>query len=117
MNAVKNLRETIDIHKNITEIWFFAFRGCNSLKRLVIPEWVKHIEYGIVSAHEGFEGIECHAKGYHVENDALFSNKWNMPARILPQNGCQTVSSALKTIESFRSMALSISHFGAQSPY
>lgn len=67
--------ETIDIHKNITEIGYFAFWGCNSLKRLVIPEWVKHIEYGIVSAHEGFEGIECHAKGYHVENDALICDE------------------------------------------
>jgi len=67
--------ENIDIHKNITEIGYFAFWGCNSLKRLVIPEWVKHIEYGIVSAHEGFEGIECNAKGYHVENDALICDE------------------------------------------
>ena len=35
--------ETIDIRKNITEIGYFAFWGCNSLKRLVIPEWVKHM--------------------------------------------------------------------------
>lgn len=35
----------------------------------------EHIEYGIVSAHEGFEGIECHAKGYHVENDALICDE------------------------------------------
>ena len=36
---------------------------------------VTNIEYGIVSAHEGFEGIECHAKGYHVENDALIDDE------------------------------------------
>ena len=67
--------EDIDIHKNIAEIGYCAFWGCKHLKRLVIPDWVKDIGYGIVSAHEGFEGVECHAKGYHVENDALICDK------------------------------------------
>jgi hypothetical protein len=67
--------ETIEIPPNIKEIWYWAFWGCNHLKRLIIPESVTHIGYGIVSAHEGFEGIECHAKGYHVENDALIDDE------------------------------------------
>ena len=67
--------ESIEIHKNITGIRQWAFWGCKHLKRLVIPEWVTLIEEGIVTAHEGFEGIECHAKGYHVENDALIDDE------------------------------------------
>ena len=67
--------ESIEIPQNITNICYWAFWGCNHLKRLVIPESVSNIEYGIVSAHEGFEGIECHAKGYHVENDALINDE------------------------------------------
>ena len=65
----------IDIHENITNIGHWAFWGCNHLKRLVIPDTVKSIDYGIVSAHEGFEGVVCHAEGYHVENDALIDDK------------------------------------------
>ena len=45
------------------------------MKSLTIPESVKSIEYGIVSAHEGFEGIVCLAAGYHVENDALIDDQ------------------------------------------
>ena len=67
--------EEIDIHENITSIGHWAFWGCNHLKRLVIPDTVKSIDYGIVSAHEGFEGVVCHAEGYHVENDALIDDK------------------------------------------
>lgn len=67
--------ETIEIPPNIKEIWYWAFWGCNHLKRLIIPESVTHIGYGIVSAHEGFEGVECHAKGFHVENDALINDE------------------------------------------
>ena len=67
--------ETIDIHEKITYIGYWAFWGCDNLKRLVIPETVKQIDYGIVSAHNGFEGVVCHAKGYHVENDALIDDE------------------------------------------
>ena len=67
--------ESIEIHYNIKEIGYWAFWGCDHLKRLVIPESVEHIGHGVVSAHEGFEGIECHAKGYHVENDALIDDE------------------------------------------
>lgn len=67
--------ESIEIHQNIKEIGYWAFWGCKHLKRLIIPESVTHIGYGIVSAHEGFEGIECHSKGYHVENDALIDDE------------------------------------------
>ena len=67
--------ESIEIHQSIREIGYWAFWGCRYLKRLVIPDSVKRIGYGIVSAHEGFEGIECHAKGYHVENDALIDDE------------------------------------------
>ena len=66
--------ESIEIHPSITDIRYWAFWGCKHLKRLVIPETVTGIDYGIVSAHEGFEGVECHAKGYHVENDALIDD-------------------------------------------
>ena len=67
--------ESIEIHESITEIGYWAFWGCRHLKRLVIPESVTNIEFGIVSSHEGFEGVECHAKGYHVENDALIDDE------------------------------------------
>ena len=67
--------EDILIHANIEEIGDRAFWGCDHLKRLVIPETVKSIGDGIVTAHEGFEGVECHAKGYHVENDALINDE------------------------------------------
>lgn len=67
--------ESIEISRDITDIYYWAFWGCNQLKRLVIPESVTNIEAGIVSSHEGFEGIECHARGYHVENDALINDK------------------------------------------
>lgn len=67
--------ETVEIHQNIKEIGYWAFWRCKHLKRLIIPESITHIGYGIVSAHEGFEGIECHAKGYHVENDALIDDE------------------------------------------
>ena len=67
--------EEIELHSNITEIHYWAFWGCKNLKRLVIPESVTFIDYGIVTAHEGFEGVKCHAKGYHVENDALINDE------------------------------------------
>ena len=67
--------ESIEIHKNITGIRQWAFWGCKHLRRLIIPEWVTCIEEGIVTAHEGFEGVECHAKGFHVENDALIDDE------------------------------------------
>ena len=66
--------EEINIHENISDIGYWAFWGCNHLKRLVIPGTVKSIGYGIVSAHEDFEGVECHAKGFHIENDALIDD-------------------------------------------
>ena len=67
--------ESIEIHQNIKEIGYWTFWACKHLKRLVIPESVTCVGYGIVTAHEGFEGIECHAKGYHVENDALIDDE------------------------------------------
>ena len=67
--------ESIDIHEKIDTIDHWAFWGCKNLKRLVIPHTVRSISYGIVTAHEGFEGVECHAKGYHVENDALIDDE------------------------------------------
>ena len=67
--------ESIDIPSNITEIGYWAFWGCKHLKYLVIPESVTSLGYGIVSAHEGFEGVICNAKGYHVENDALIDDE------------------------------------------
>lgn len=67
--------ETIEIPEHITKIGYWAFWGCNHLRRLIIPENVRIIDYGIVSAHEGFEGIVCHAKGCHVENDALIDDE------------------------------------------
>ena len=67
--------ETIEIPESVEKIGYWAFWGCKKLKRLVIPESVTYIDYGIVSANESFEGVECHAKGYHVENDALIEDK------------------------------------------
>ena len=67
--------ESIEIHHNIKEIGYWAFWGCKQLKCLAIPESVKRIGYGITSAHEGFEGIDCHAKGFHVENEALIDDE------------------------------------------
>ena len=67
--------ESIEIHKNITEIGQRVFCGCNNLKHLVIPESVISIKDGIVSAHDGFEGVTCYAKGYHVENEALIDDE------------------------------------------
>lgn len=67
--------EQINIHDQITEIGYWAFWGCQHLKSLTIPESVTQIGYGIVSAHEGFEGVVCHASGYHIENDALIDDK------------------------------------------
>lgn len=67
--------ESIDIHENIKEIGYFAFYGCEHLKSLVIPKTVTSIDFGIVTAHEGFEGVVCNAPGYHVENDALIDDK------------------------------------------
>ena len=67
--------ETIDIHEHITSIGYWAFWGCVHLKRLIIPNTVKSIGYGIVNAHVGFEGVVCYAEGYHVENDALIDDE------------------------------------------
>lgn len=66
--------ESVEIHDGIEEIGDWAFWGCKNLKSLTIPESVTKIERGIVSAHEGFEGVVCHAPGYHVENDALIED-------------------------------------------
>ena len=66
--------ETIQLPDGLESIDYWAFYSCNRLKSLEIPESVKHIDYGIVSAHENFEGIICHADGYHVENDALIDD-------------------------------------------
>ena len=67
--------ESIEIHDGIKEIGYWAFWGCENLKSLTIPESVTNIERGIVSAHEGFEGVVCHAPGYHVENEALIEDR------------------------------------------
>lgn len=66
--------ESIEIGENIQEIGYCAFYGCEHLKSLVIPKNVTRIGWGIVTAHEGFEGIVCNAPGYHVENDALIDD-------------------------------------------
>ena len=66
--------ESIEIHDGIEEIGYWAFWGCKNLKSLTIPESVTRIGRGIVSAHEGFEGVVCHAPGFHVENDALIED-------------------------------------------
>ena len=67
--------ECIELPETVTHIGYWAFWGCNHLRSLIIPRSVKSIEYGIVSAHEGFEGIDCRAEGYHVENDALIDDE------------------------------------------
>jgi hypothetical protein len=66
--------ESIEIHNGIEKIGYWAFLGCESLKSLTIPESVTSIGRGIVSAHEGFEGVVCHAPGYYVENEALIED-------------------------------------------
>ena len=66
--------ESIIIPSNVEEIGYWAFWGCNNLRSLTIPSTVRSISFGIVSAHEGFEGIVCNAQGYHVENDALIDD-------------------------------------------
>ena len=63
------------VRGGLYEKYEWAFWGCKHLRRLLIPEWVTCIEGGIVTAHEGFEGVECHAKGFHVENDALIDDE------------------------------------------
>ncbi len=60
--------------EGLEEIGYWAFYACYHLESLAIPRSVKHIGYGIVSAHKGFEGVVCHAKDYHVENDALIDD-------------------------------------------
>jgi len=67
--------EFITIPNSITEIGYWAFWGCENLKSLTIPESVTKIGRGIVSAHDGFEGVVCHVPGYHVENEALIEDK------------------------------------------
>lgn len=67
--------EEIDIPVGVKEIGHWAFWGCDNLRSLTIPASVKNISFGIVSAHEGFEGIVCEADGYHIENDALIDDK------------------------------------------
>lgn len=66
--------ESIELPEGLEEIGYWAFYACYQLKSLLIPRLVKHIGYGIVSAHKGFEGVVCHADGYHVENDALIDD-------------------------------------------
>ena len=90
--------ESIEIHKNITEIGQRAFCGCNKLRNLVIPESITSIKDGIVSAHEGFEGIECHAKGFHVENDALTNH---VELAIEVKSSDHVVSSDTKGLKAF----------------
>jgi len=67
--------ESIELHEGIKEIGYWAFWGCENLKSLTIPKNVTRIGRGIVSAHEGFEGVVCHAPSYHVENDALIEDE------------------------------------------
>lgn len=66
--------ESVELPEGLEEIGYWAFYACYQLKSLEIPHSVKQIGYGIVSAHEGFKGIVCHAKEYHVENDALIDD-------------------------------------------
>ena len=61
--------------EGLEEIGYWAFYCCHRLKTLVIPKSVRHIERGIVTAHKCFEGLICHADGYHVENDALIDDE------------------------------------------
>ena len=67
--------ESIELHEGLEEIGYWAFYACNSLESLEIPSTVKKIGFGIVSSHENFKGIVCHANGFHVENDALIDDK------------------------------------------
>ena len=67
--------ETIEIPESVTEIDYWAFFCANRLKSLVIPESVRQIDRGIVTAHQCFEGIICHANGFHVEYDALIDDR------------------------------------------
>ena len=67
--------ESIELHEGIKEIGYWAFWGCDNLKSLTIPQSVTCIGRGIVTAHEGFESVVCHAPGYHVENDALIEDE------------------------------------------
>lgn len=67
--------ETIELPEGIESIGYWAFYACNSLESLEIPSSVKEIGFGIVSSHENFKGIVCHAQGFHVENDALIDDK------------------------------------------
>ena len=67
--------ESIELHEGLEEIGYWSFYSCNSLESLEIPSTVKKIGFGIVSAHENFKGIVCHAEGFHVENDALIDDK------------------------------------------
>ena len=93
--------ESIEIHKNIKEIGQRVFCGCKKLKRLVIPESVTSIRDGIVSAHEGFEGVECHAKGYHVENDALIDDEHQEMLCCWTQQKHYVVPACVKRIADF----------------
>ena len=67
--------ENIELPEGLESIGYWAFYACNSLELLEIPSSVMEIGFGIVSAHENFRGIVCHAEGYHVENDALIDDK------------------------------------------
>lgn len=67
--------ENIELPEGLESIGYWAFYACNSLESLEIPSSVREIGFGIVSAHENFKGIVCHADGYHVENDALIDDK------------------------------------------
>ena len=67
--------ETIELPDGLESIGYWAFYACNSLVSLEIPSSVKEIGFGIVSSHENFKGIVCHAEGFHVENDALIDDK------------------------------------------
>ncbi len=67
--------ESIELPEGLEEIGYWAFYCCHRLKTLVIPKSVRHIERGIVTAHKCFEGLVCHADGYHVENDALIDDE------------------------------------------
>lgn len=67
--------ESIELPDGLESIGYWAFYSCNSLKSLEIPSSVREIGFGIVSEHENFEGIICHANGFHVENDALIDDK------------------------------------------
>ena len=67
--------KSIELPNGLESIGYWAFYACNSLKSLEIPSSVREIGFGIVSAHDNFKGIVCHAEGFHVENDALIDDK------------------------------------------